>query len=215
MSERGSSRGRPRDATRDRVLLDATVAVLTERGYGGLTTAAVASRAGVSTATLYRRWRSKEDLVAAAALACGQELVEAVDTGTLEGDLRAVLRDKAAFLTGPGGRLLRALLGEAAHNETLAQVLTTAFTLPLHARVTDVARRAVERGEIASIDAIDLVGDLVTGPLVSRLLLVPRLPEESAAVQARDTADRLLPFLLRALGAVPVHAPARAAEADV
>lgn len=214
MPERGSSRGRPRDATRDRVLLDATVAVLTERGYGGLTTAAVASRAGVSTATLYRRWRSKEDLVAAAALACGQELGQAVDTGTLEGDLRAVLRDKAAFLTGPGGRLLRALLGEAAHNETLAQALTTAFTLPLHARVTDVARRGVERGEIAPLDAIDLVGDLVTGPLVSRLLLVPRLPEESASAEARDMADRLLPFLLRALGAVPAHAPTGAAEAN-
>ena len=71
----------------------------------------------------------------------------------------------------------------------------------------------MERGEIASIDAIDLVGDLVTGPLVSRLLRVPRLPEESAAAQARDTADRLLPFLLRALGAEPAHAPA-GAEAD-
>jgi AcrR family transcriptional regulator len=162
----------------------------------------------VSTATLYRRWRSKEDLVAAAALACGQELSETVDTGTLEGDLRAVLRNKAAFLTGPGGRMLRALLGEAAHNAALAQVLTAAFTVPMHTRVADVVRKAVARGEIPPVGASDLVGDLVMGPMVSRLLLVPCLPKEPGAAHARETADQLLPFLLRALGASPGHSAA-------
>lgn len=99
MPDAAPRRGRPRDAARDRALLDATLAVLAESGYGGLTTAAVAARAKVSTATLYRRWSSKEDLVIAAASTHTQDLEAQPDTGTLEGDLRARLRDKAAALT--------------------------------------------------------------------------------------------------------------------
>ncbi|MDX3527843.1 TetR family transcriptional regulator [Streptomyces sp. ID05-39B] len=53
MTESAARRGCPRDANRDRALLEATLAVLGESGYGGLTTAAVAARAGASTATLY------------------------------------------------------------------------------------------------------------------------------------------------------------------
>ncbi|WP_217185750.1 TetR-like C-terminal domain-containing protein [Streptomyces sp. AC495_CC817] len=205
--ERDTPRGRPRDAARDRALLDATVVLLTERGYGALTTAAVAAAAGVSTATLYRRWRSKEDLVAAAAMMCGQEFSEAVDTGTLEGDLRTVLRGKAAFLTGTGGRLLRALLGEAAHNATLADALATAFTVPMHERVSQVVRRAVDRGEIPPVGQPELLADLVMGPMISRWLLVTRMPEDSDAVHAGHTADELLPFLLRALGTASDRSP--------
>lgn len=101
-AESAPRRGRPRDAGRDRALLDATLAVLAESGYGGLTTAAVAARARVSTATLYRRWSSKEELVIAAAALHGEVSYDQPDTGSLEGDLRVVLHDKAASMTGEG-----------------------------------------------------------------------------------------------------------------
>lgn len=190
-------RGRPRDAARDRALLAATLAVLAESGYGGLTTAAVAARAGVSTATLYRRWSSKEEMVLAAAAAFTADLEQRPDTGSLEGDLRLLLRDKATGLTGENGRLVRALIGEAAHNVTLAEALTAAFMTPVRDRVEEVVRRAVDRGEIAAVEDADLVADFVIGPMVSRLLLTAR-PTEAAA--AETIADRLLPFLLRAVG---------------
>ncbi|MHC5906540.1 TetR/AcrR family transcriptional regulator [Streptomyces sp. S6] len=191
-------RGRPRDAARDRALIEATLAVLAESGYGALTTAAVAARAGVSTATLYRRWSSKEELVLAAAADFAKDLERRPDTGTLEGDLRALLRDKAAGLTGENGRLLRALIGEAAHNAALAEAVTAAFTTPVRERVEEIVRRAVERGEIAPVRDADLVADFVTGPMVSRLLLTARPTE---ARDAEGVAERMLPFLLRALGA--------------
>ena len=190
-------RGRPRDAGRDRALLKATLAVLSESGYGGLTTAAVAARAGVSTATLYRRWSSKEDLVLAAAAAFTEDLEQRPDTGTLEDDLRILLRDKAAGLTGENGRLLRALIGEAAHNVPLAEAVTAAFMTPVRERVAEIVHRAVGRGEIAPVQDADLVADFVIGPMVSRLLLTPRPTDPEGA---EGVADRLLPFLLRALG---------------
>ncbi|MGC9538873.1 TetR/AcrR family transcriptional regulator [Streptomyces sp. UG1] len=199
MPEAGPNRGRPRDAARDRALLDATLAVLAERGYGALTTTAVAARAGVSTATLYRRWSSKEDLVIAAASTYTRDLKTPPGTGTLEGDLRAVLLDKAAALVGEGGRLMRTLVGEAAHNTALAEALTTAFVAPLRRSVEEIVRSAVHRGEIAPPEDADLLGDLVIGPLVSRFLLTSVLPDQVDEAAAAQTADRLLPFLLRAL----------------
>ncbi|MEU6971673.1 TetR/AcrR family transcriptional regulator [Kitasatospora aureofaciens] len=196
-------RGRPRDAARDRALLDATLAVLAENGYGGLTTAAVAARAGVSTATLYRRWSSKEELVIAAAALHGESSYEQPGTGTLEGDLRVVLREKAAAMTGEPGRLIRALIGEAAHNTALAEALVTAFLQPLYDRVAEVVRRAVERGEIPPLDGVELLGEVVVGPVMTHFLLTPRLPEDVDRATARETADRLLPFALRAVGGTP------------
>ncbi|MFF3734828.1 TetR/AcrR family transcriptional regulator [Streptomyces sp. NPDC002476] len=200
MSEAAPRRGRPRDAARDRALLEATLAVLAESGYGGLTTAAVAARAGVSTATLYRRWSSKEDLVVAAAASYEEGLAAQPDTGTLEGDLRALLRDKAAALTGEGGRLMRALIGEATRNTVLAEALTAAFLAPVRRRVDEVVRRAVARGEIPPVEDAELLGDVVVGPVMSRFFLTPRLPDEVDAAAARDMADRLLPLVLRAVG---------------
>ncbi|WP_256641951.1 TetR/AcrR family transcriptional regulator [Streptomyces murinus] len=200
MPEAAPRRGRPRDAGRDQALLGATLAILAEGGYGGLTTAAVAARAGVSTATLYRRWSSKDDLVIAAAAAYHETLDTQPDTGSLEGDLRAVLRAKAATLTGEGGRLMQALIGEATQNTALAEALTDAFLTPVHRRVEEAVRRAVDRGEIPPVEDIELLGDVVAGPVMSRFLLTPRRPDQVDAVTAERTADRLLPFILRAVG---------------
>ncbi|MER5666819.1 TetR/AcrR family transcriptional regulator [Streptomyces mirabilis] len=200
MTESAARRGRPRDANRDRALLDATLAVLGESGYGGLTTAAVAARAGVSTATLYRRWPSKEFLVVDAAAAYSQELTAPADTGTLEGDLRALIRAKAASMTGKEGGVLRSLIAEGGHNAALADALTKAFVLPVRLRMEEIVQRAVDRGEIAPVEHADLLGDLVIGPMMSRFFLTPLPPDEVDAGSAAETADRLLPFLLRAIG---------------
>ncbi|MCX4705456.1 TetR/AcrR family transcriptional regulator [Streptomyces sp. NBC_01373] len=181
-------------------MLDATLAVLGESGYGGLTTAAVAARAGVSTATLYRRWPSKEFLVVDAAAAYSQELTAPADTGTLEGDLRALLRDKAASMTGKEGGVLRSLIAEGGHNAALADALTKAFVLPVRLRMEEIVQRAVDRGEIAPVEHADLLGDLVIGPMMSRFFLTPLPPDEVDAGLAAETADRLLPFLIRAIG---------------
>src|SRR5438270_13759318 len=92
-----ASRGRPRSAEADAAIRQATVDLLVDDGYAGLTMSGVAHRAGVSTATLYRRWRSKLDLVVDV-LALRAEESPVPDTGSLEGDCRSMLRalvDKA------------------------------------------------------------------------------------------------------------------------
>ncbi|WP_416071938.1 TetR-like C-terminal domain-containing protein [Streptomyces sp. ID05-04B] len=122
------------------------------------------------------------------------------DTGTLEGDLRALLRDKAASLTGKEGGVLQTLIGEARHNIPLAEALTNTFVLPMRRRMEEITQRAAERGEIPPVEHADLLGDLVLGPMVSRFFLTPLPPDQVDAATATQTADRLLPFLLRAVG---------------
>lgn len=198
LPETAPRRGRPRDAARDRALMDATLDELRLHGYGGLTTAAVARRAGVSTATLYRRWRSKEQLVVGAAGVWAEQLGPDRDTGSLRSDLASLLHDKATALDGPSGQLLRAILGEAAHNRALADVLIREYVAPLQDRVASIVARAAERGEIPPVEDPLVVGELVIGPMVTHTFLVPHEPERRPGL---DMADRLLPYLLRALGA--------------
>ena len=95
--------GRPVDAALGPAIMLAVRDLLAESGYAALTTAAVARRAGVSTATLYRRWPTKRELVLAStrrmieigvadeAGGSGAAVAEGFDTGSLRGDLQAFI----------------------------------------------------------------------------------------------------------------------------
>src|ERR1700753_60662 len=87
--------GRKRDLTRDPEIMDAALDVLAETGYDGMTIDMVAARAKAGKATLYRRWASKPELVLEA-VACmkskGLDLASPPDTGTLRGDLVAMVK---------------------------------------------------------------------------------------------------------------------------
>src|SRR5262245_53313353 len=84
------SAGRPRSEEAHRAILDATLALLVEVGYSGLTVEGIAQRAGVGKATIYRRWASKLPLVIEA---FGQlPGFEDADTGDLATDLDHMLR---------------------------------------------------------------------------------------------------------------------------
>jgi AcrR family transcriptional regulator len=87
--------GRKRDHTRDPEILDAALDVLSETGYDGMTIDMVAARAKAGKATLYRRWPSKAELVLDAVVCMKSrdiDLAALPDTGTLRGDLVAMIR---------------------------------------------------------------------------------------------------------------------------
>jgi AcrR family transcriptional regulator len=106
--------GRPRDRRLDDAIVAATYDLLAERGYGGLTLAAVAERAGTTTPAIYRRWSSKADLVLAAVFRTeGDDVV--ADTGDLETDVRTMVRWSLEKFGNPAGRAaLAGLLAEPA-----------------------------------------------------------------------------------------------------
>ena len=162
--------GRPRDVRADRAILEATLELAGSVGLGALTMDAVAARAGVSKATIYRRWCSKEALVLDAWMGCFP-VEEVPDTGSLKGDLIAnarVLRD--AVSTGTFSRVLPQMVAAARVNEELAEVFHQ-FVAQRRARTRVALERAIVRGELTSGVDLELVQDLLTGPLFYRALM--------------------------------------------
>jgi AcrR family transcriptional regulator len=184
------TRGRPRSVAVDRAIAQATSDLLIAEGYGGLTMAGVASEAGVSTATLYRRFHNKEELVVAAlAELREQELFS--DTGSLAGDVREILERLANRLRNDGG-MLAAVLGETVHNPTLAAALRGQFDEDYRTGLSAVLERAVARGELDEPGDVSLASSLLMGPLHSRWLF-------SGEPITDDFVDQLAPRISAAL----------------
>ncbi len=162
-------RGRPRDEEADVAILDAALALLSEQGYGGLRMEAVAARAGVAKATLYRRWPDKVSL-AIAALSRIPEL-PAVDTGSLSGDLEA-LRDAVVtlFRTTRLASVLPSLAAERVRR-TSAAVKIDAFIRERYRPWIAAIESAIARGELPRIPSMDpvLIADLLAGVMMQRV----------------------------------------------
>src|ERR671929_593448 len=96
-AEPAAQRGRPRDPALDTRIVEAAVALIAEVGYDGATVEAIAERAGVGKPTIYRRWAGKAEIVAEA-IRARKGAGGPADTGSLRGDLRALVDDVRASL---------------------------------------------------------------------------------------------------------------------
>ncbi|MDA3644700.1 TetR/AcrR family transcriptional regulator [Saccharopolyspora indica] len=126
----------------------ATLTELAETGYAGLTMERVAERAKTGKASLYRRWPSRMELVLAAVYSTWPEPSEVVDTGTLRGDLLAMLRRSAEVLAGPVGEAMRGLLGDVLSDRDRTVQLRQLSQARGRRTIEEIVRRAAERGEV-------------------------------------------------------------------
>ncbi|MGW1678783.1 TetR/AcrR family transcriptional regulator [Saccharopolyspora sp. NPDC002376] len=126
----------------------ATLAELEEVGYAGLTMERVAERAKTGKASLYRRWPSRMELVLAAVYSTWPEPADSVDTGTLRGDLLAMLRRSAEVLAGPAGEAMRGLLGDVLSGQDRTVQLRQLSQARGRRTMEEIVRRASERGEL-------------------------------------------------------------------
>ncbi len=140
---------RRRGEALEKALLDAAWAELTERGYDELTIDAVATRAGTSRAVLYRRWPSKQDLVLATLTQhIKTELVAAPDTGSLRGDVVALLQKANRMRVRLAILVFTRLGGFYREANTNLAELSAFVQGGRDALLDDVIERAVARGEI-------------------------------------------------------------------
>lgn len=159
--------GRQRSAAADEAIVGATVALLGEVGYGALTMSAVIERAGVSSATLYRRWPTKQALVASALQCTGAGPMPA-PADTCEADLEVLARHIARAVTRRDDLWLR-LWAEVGYDDELRD-MNRALVEPRLAHVRGIVDRAVQRGELPAAPPADVVLSLVTGPILHRAL---------------------------------------------
>ena len=188
-------RGRPLDPSRDVAIRAAALQVLAEDGYRGLTMDAVAMAAGVGKATIYRRWRSKEDLVVSAIQERSVDSLVVPDTGTLRDDLVHLLRSLAGVLTGPSGDADRAVLGVLPDEPDLAEAFRLGPLVQWAQAFSTVLRRAAERGEIPEGVERSLGAEAGPAILVERWLLgKPRIDD---GVISAVVDDLMMPLLRR------------------
>ena len=164
-------RGRPRSEEADRAIMAAATELLAERGLGGMSMEEVAARAGVSKATVYRRWPSRGALALDAFLAEFEEQQPVPDTGTFRGDLLGALRGWIRSVTKTAaGRMLSGLVAEAQRDPALGAAWREQVIEPLRARNTILVERAIQRGEIPPDVDPDVILDMMFGAAYHRLL---------------------------------------------
>ena len=198
-------RGRPRSEKAHDAVLAAAAELLLERGLGAVSMDAVAERAGVSKATIYRWWPTKETLALdalhhewAAARPAAEEL------GSVRAELLALLRPWVRLVgRRPYGRVIAALITEAQTDPAFADLYRERFVEPRRAQARPILLRAIERGELPAATNIELALDLLYGPLYHRLLHGHAPLNERFL---RDLVDTVLAGLATNQGARPADA---------
>lgn len=141
-------------------------------GYAALSLETVARRAGTGKAALYRRWPSKLAMVSDRLAAFTARVGSHVDTGALETDVRAVLRETRLWLRHPiVRRILPDLHAEAARSSDLARVVETMIKLPRQRLFADLIRRAVLRRELSTDVDSRIAADLADAMIYWRLVI--------------------------------------------
>ena len=170
-----STPGRPQDAGVTAAILDAVMAGLAEHGFRGLTMDGVARRAGVGKSAIYRRWPSKVEMTAEALRTLSVSAAAVPDTGSLDGDLLALLTEIRSWLDDSRiRRVYPDLLAEAQRNPVLAEALMDYVGRPRRARAQVVLDRAAERGELAAAADQDLMLDALAALVFWRLIALSR-----------------------------------------
>ncbi|MCO7220764.1 TetR/AcrR family transcriptional regulator [Klenkia sp. PcliD-1-E] len=163
--------GRPRDPSRDGAIRAAILRLLGEVGYNALTMDAVAAEAGVGKATIYRRWRTKSDLVVDTITEMQQAGFVVPDTGDLTEDLRLILRSLVAEVTGPTGSAALSLLSSLPHQPALADAFRAGPLAGWRSALAAVWERAEARGEVRSGTAHTAIAQAASALVVQRWLL--------------------------------------------
>ena len=163
--------GRPREQRADRAILAAALELMAEHGVRDLRMEDVAERAGVGKATIYRRHRSKDDLVTAALAALVSEIT-VPNTGSTRDDLLALMRAAVEVYGGSvEAGVMPSLVDAMSRDAELARSVRAGFLAGRRAAVRAVLERGVERGDLRADLDLELALDVLAGPLFYRLLV--------------------------------------------
>jgi AcrR family transcriptional regulator len=167
----GTQRGRPRSVRAENAVLEAAAELLLDQGLAAVSMDSIAARAGVSKATIYRWWPTKESLALDALFHDWAGVPAVGDTGSLRGDLLKLLRPWVRLAaTRPYARVIGALLTQAQTDPEFAGEYRARFVEPRRDQGREIFRRAIERGEIPAATKIEVALDLLYGPIYHRLL---------------------------------------------
>jgi AcrR family transcriptional regulator len=163
-------RGRHRSLEAEAAILKATLYLLERQPLRKVTADAIAQRAGVSKATIYKWWPNKSLVALDAYLAGMSEQVPVPDTGSAERDFIQQLKSVMAFYTSPLGKLFCQFIAEGQSDPAFLALFRDRFLSARRDTARVMWKRGVERGEIRKDVDGEIVLDLIYAPMVFRLL---------------------------------------------
>ncbi len=179
--------GRPRSVDADRAIIQATLEMLADEGYHALSVEAVASRAGVGKATVYRRWAGKRELVADALATLNDTMHELPPPGPTRARARVLMehvcrKDPQSL----SGRIMPRMMSyRVSHPELFADYLQRVVE-PRRERMRAVLREGIGRGDVRPDLDVDLATLALTSPLIMMSMGLP-----AGETPPAGTVDRL------------------------
>jgi AcrR family transcriptional regulator len=184
------ARGRPRDEEARQRILDAALEVLDEVGFAQVTTEAIAERAGASKATIYRWWPNKAAVLIEAFREAVSPDLPFPDTGCVRKDIQLQLRTFVTMLTGRRGRIFAAFLGATQTDPDVAAAFRTFWITPRREVAKAALARKMERGQLRPGIDLDVILDLLYGPIYYRVMTGHGPLDMEYADQLADAALR-------------------------
>jgi AcrR family transcriptional regulator len=177
----------------EQTILDAAREILAADGVGGLTVEGVAERAGVAKTTIYRRYRSKQELALAVLLEMVHEITAVADMADTRAELVAFLGNAVRILgTTLMGPVMKGLTSSLATDPKLVEPFRQGVVATRIRELGRVLERGVERGDVRPGVDHALVHDLLFGPVYYRLLLSGGAMDDDLAARV---VDAILPGL--------------------
>jgi AcrR family transcriptional regulator len=184
-----------RGKARTEAILDSALELMAATGYDRLTIDAVASHAGASKATIYRRWPGKSALVMAALSRRGAAATAEVDTGDLRGDLVRTLSHMRDSLASQDGAVILGLLNAMRKNVELAEIVRDHVLSAKRSAIARLVTRAVERKELSARADHELASEIASAIVFTRILVTGQPLDEGEIVRIVDAV--LMPVLTR------------------
>lgn len=193
MAEGVQRRPGGRSARVRQAVADATLAVMAEKGIADFTVTDVAARAGVHETSIYRRWGSRDNLIAETLLDYSEQLIPVPDTGSVRTDLYGLLTAIANYLSSPVGKALAQALALTGDESRWSAVRHAFWTTRLQLTQT-IVERAVERDEVPPDTDPRLVLETLVASLSFRTIVIREPIDDRLCTRLTDLVlDGILP----------------------
>lgn len=163
--------GRPRSQRAREAIIQSAIELIRVKPFNTLTVVEVAAKAGVSTATIYRWWRTKEDLLIEAVVERYADTLGFPASKSPLESIRKQLINGARFLATAEGQLYLNFVTKGELDPSQRETYYQRFQLPLYTEFLRLIEQAIEKGELPERTPIPLTYDLLNGPLFLRALL--------------------------------------------
>ncbi|KGA14938.1 hypothetical protein GM50_18525 [freshwater metagenome] len=185
--------GRPRDRDREQAIEKAAMELVNEVGYERCTVEAIALRARASKATIYRRWRNKQELLVSALNQHALNDIKEIDNGNLRDDLVELVSEKVRILKSPDGALISELMAAANLDEALGKLIPKTIREQQDKSIVRVLTKGIERGEISKHANVELLLDVIPAIFTYRIFTTRQMVNKKFVENLVD--DLIIPAL--------------------